>query len=71
MSRRKHREGRGRLESLLFSFMGPPQLGDANAPIRHVEQPVTTCGTCGRPHDEHEIVRSPRLTYSRCPPPQA
>ena len=70
MSRRKPGQGRGRLERLLFSFMGPPQLGDASAPVRHVEPPVTICATCSRPHHEHEIVRSPRLTYSRCPPRQ-
>ncbi len=71
MRRRTPREGRGRIERLLFSFMGPPQLGDMSAPVRQVEHPVTRCATCSQPHDEHEIVRTPRLTYSRCPEPRA
>ncbi len=58
---------RGLFERFIFSFMGPPQLGDVNAPVREVAQPVTLCAKCRRPYDEHEIVRDPRLTYTRCP----
>ncbi len=62
------RRGRGRWERVLFSVMGPPQLGDAGAPVREVPQPqVSACPTCSRPYDVHEIVRAPRLTYTRCP----
>ena len=65
---KRGRAGSGRWERLLFSVMGPPQLGDASAPLREVAPPpVTACPKCGRPYDEHEIVRSPRLTWTRCP----
>ena len=60
---------RGRFERVLFSFMGPPQLGDVNAPAADLPaRPVELCGKCGQAYDEHEIVRDPRLTYTRCPP---
>jgi hypothetical protein len=61
---------RGRFERLMFSFMGPPQLGDLNAPVPVLpKRPVELCTRCRRPYDEHEVVRDPRLTYSRCPAP--
>ena len=63
------RGGRSRFERVLFSFMGPPQLGDLNAPVRQLPAaPVVPCPTCGQPYEEHEVVRDPRLTYTRCPP---
>ena len=62
-----NRPRRGLFERVLFSFMGPPQLGDVSAPIREVEQPVTLCSKCSLPHGDHEVVRTPRLTYTRCP----
>jgi hypothetical protein len=53
---------------MLFSVMGPPQLGHTGAPTREVPPPpVTSCPTCSQPYDLHEIVRSPRLTWTRCP----
>lgn len=62
--------GRGLFERFLFSFMGPPQLGDVNAPMAELPPPpVATCTKCGLPFDEHEVVRDPRLTYTRCPSP--
>ncbi len=66
------RRGGGRgarlLERLLFSVMGPPQLGDLSAPVREpAARPVATCSRCGAPRDSHEVVRTPTLTYSRCP----
>lgn len=65
---RRGRAGSGRWERLLFSVMGPPQLGDAGAPVREVAPPpVTACPTCRQPYDAHEIVRSPGLTWTRCP----
>lgn len=62
---------RGRWERIMFSVMGPPQVGDINAPIRDLPpRPVELCGTCGQPYEEHTIVRDPGLTYSRCPVPR-
>ena len=59
--------GRRWFERVLFSVMGPPQLGDVNAPAQEVAPgPVDICGQCGQPRDEHEVVRTPRLTYTRC-----
>ena len=57
---------RGRLHRLLFSVMGPPQLGDLAAPDTS-EPRVELCAKCGRPYDEHELVRGPRFTTTRCP----
>jgi len=73
MSERDEQTGaprRGRFERFVFTFMGPPQLGDASAPVRELP-PVAgpPCSKCGRPYDDHEIVRDPRLTYTRCPAP--
>ena len=60
--------GRGRWERMLFSVMGPPQLGHAGPPAVEVPPPpVAPCPKCARPYDLHEIVRDPRLTYTRCP----
>ena len=65
---RQGRERSGRWERLLFSVMGPPQLGDPGAPAREVLPPaVAACPKCTQPYDLHEIVRDPRLTYTRCP----
>jgi hypothetical protein len=52
----------------MFSIMGPPQIGDVNAPMPELpERPVDICPTCEQPRDDHEVIRSPRLTYTRCP----
>lgn len=59
-----------RWERLVFTFMGPPQLGDGGGPAREVPPPpVTACPKCARPYDVHEVVRDPRLTWTRCPQP--
>jgi hypothetical protein len=61
--------GAGRLERLLFSFMGPPQLGDLNAPVRApADAQAALCHRCGRLWDEHQVVRTPSRTYATCPP---
>jgi hypothetical protein len=61
---------RGFFERFLFSFMGPPQLGDVNAPPRDLPvRPSARCPKCGQSYDEHEVVRDPGLTYTRCPAP--
>lgn len=62
------RDGQSRFERVLFSVMGPPQLGDLSAPPADLpERPVEICPRCERPRDDHEVVRTPRLTYTRCP----
>ena len=64
----RQREGRGWFERVLFSFMGPPELGDLSAPPREAPAgPVARCTKCGQAYDDHEIVRDPGLTYTRCP----
>jgi len=59
--------GRG-LGRFLFYFMGPPEVGDPNAP-RSV--PASTvpqlCAACGKPMSEHEIDRSHGKSATRCP----
>lgn len=63
------REGRGLFERFLFSFMGPPEIGDLNAPPKDLPpRPVARCTQCSQPYDDHEVVRDPGLTYTRCPP---
>ena len=57
---------RGFLERFLFSFMGPPQLGDPNAPVRSPAR-IDRCSRCGHPWDEHEVVRVSTHSYTRCP----
>jgi hypothetical protein len=65
---RKASGRRGILERFLFSFMGPPQLGDVNAPPADLPVvPSARCPKCRLPYDEHEVVRDPGLTYTRCP----
>ena len=60
--------GRGRFERFLFSFMGPPQLGDVNAPSSYVPDPAAAlCRKCDQPWDDHEVVRTGQRTYARCP----
>ncbi len=53
---------------MLFSVMGPPELGDVNAPVPVLpDRPAQLCTTCGQDRDTHEVVRTPKLTYTRCP----
>ena len=62
---------RGLFERIMFSFMGPPQLGDINAPSTVKRDPAADlCHKCGQPWDQHEIVRTGSMTYARCPQPQ-
>ena len=76
--RRRRRHGqdagpprRGLVERVLFSFMGPPQVGDVNAPSTVVPDPAAAlCHRCGTPWDGHERVRTPSMTYTRCPEAQ-
>ena len=58
---------RGWFERFLFSFMGPPQLGDPNEPLKpRAARPAELCPRCGRPYDEHDVVRTAGGTFSRC-----
>jgi hypothetical protein len=56
-------------EKLLLTFMGPPQLGDVNAPLPDTPLPDPVCPRCGWRRSEHEVVRDPGLTHTRCPAP--
>lgn len=57
-----------RLERALMSVMGPASVGDVNAPLNPVpDRPVEICPSCGQPQGDHEVVREPGLTYTRCP----
>ncbi|MEX2289051.1 MAG: hypothetical protein WD794_01835 [Mycobacteriales bacterium] len=68
MNRRRKATGRGWFERFVFSVMGPPQVGDVNAPVTVPPDPgATLCHKCRRPWDDHEIVRTGSMTYARCP----
>lgn len=63
--------GRGPFERFLFSFMGPPQLGDVNAPSTYQADPrASLCHKCGEPWDDHQRVQAGNWTYKKCPRPQ-
>jgi hypothetical protein len=55
-----------RWHRMLLSVMGPPQLGPYGDEVV-VPPTVSRCSRCGHPDAEHEVVRSPALTYRRCP----
>lgn len=58
----------GRFERMLLSVMGPPQLGDVNAPAaRRLDPQVDLCTRCGKPWDDHTHVRSGSYSYLTCP----
>lgn len=58
-----------RWHRMLLSVMGPPQLGPYGDPIAaHPDDSL--CTRCQQPRVDHEIVRSPGLTYSQCRPPR-
>ncbi len=60
--------GRRRFERVMFSFMGPPQVGDVSEPVTVVpDHAQLHCRRCGRPWDDHEVVRTVSMTYARCP----
>ena len=52
----------------MFSFMGPPQLGEDKAPEGYSADPrALLCTKCGQPWDAHERVRTSSMTYMACP----
>ena len=60
--------GPGRLERLLFSFMGPPQLGTDKAPEGYVRDlAADLCHKCALPWDGHRRVHTGSMTHLRCP----
>ncbi len=73
MNRRsKDRKGSGtRLswwERLMFSVMGPPELGEHRSPEGYQPDPAANeCRKCGQSYDEHQRVNSGTFTYARCP----
>ena len=68
-SRRRAAPGQRRWwEKLMFSFMGPPQLGELKARDGYVPDPqAQLCTKCGQPWDAHERVRTSNMTYTKCP----
>ncbi len=57
-----------RLERFMFSFMGPPQLGEDKPPEGYTPDPrAALCHRCGQPWDSHERVNASNMTYTRCP----
>lgn len=62
------RGGPGLFERIVFSFMGPPQLGEHKAPEGYVPDPAASlCHKCSEPWDAHERVHTGSMTYRRCP----
>ena len=65
---RRDAAGRGRFERCLFSFMGPPQLGDDRAPEGYVRDPAADlCHRCAQPWADHDRVHTGSITHLRCP----
>lgn len=61
---------RGWWERLLFSFMGPPQLGTHQDREGYVpDARAQLCTRCGQPWDAHERVHASNMTYTKCPAP--
>ena len=70
MTERSRKDPRrlGLFERILFSVMGPPQVGDVHAPSTLVPDPsADLCHRCGQPWEAHERVHTGSVTYRRCP----
>jgi len=66
--KRRDKDGRGLWERSLFTFMGPPQLGEDRAPDGYVpDEAANLCHKCAQPWEEHERVHTGSMTYRRCP----
>ena len=66
--RKRRQTDKGWFESGLFTIMGPAQVGDVNAPLTYEPTPEDLrCPRCGRPWDEHEVVRTHNRTVAHCP----
>ena len=57
----------GIFERAMFSFMGPPQLGENRAREGYVpDTGATLCHRCGQPWTDHERVNTGTFAYRRC-----
>lgn len=68
--RRKDKPERDRpwFEAGLFTVMGPAQVGDVNAPLTYTPTAADLqCHRCGRPWDEHTVMRTDNRTVAHCP----
>lgn len=62
------RKVREKFEKAMFSFMGPAQIGNNEAPEGYVpDEAANLCHKCGQPWDAHERVHTGTMTYRRCP----
>jgi hypothetical protein len=60
--------GQRSFEKIMFSFMGPPQLGENKAPAGYVaDDTANLCHKCGLRWEAHERVHTGTMTYRRCP----
>jgi hypothetical protein len=58
-------------ERFMFSFMGPPQLGENKVREGYVaNEAANLCHKCSQPWDAHERVHTGSMNYRRCPAPQ-
>ena len=66
-SRRDDRSELGLFERTIFSFMGPPQLGDQKVREGYVaDESANLCHKCGEHWDSHERVNTGTFAYRRC-----
>lgn len=57
-----------RFERLLLSVLGPPSVGDPDAPARVVELWDDVCPSCDKARSTHPVTRDPELgSVSVCP----
>ena len=60
--------GRGFFERIMFSFMGPPQIGENKVREGYVpDAAADLCPKCGQPWDAHQRVHTGTMTYRVCP----
>jgi hypothetical protein len=60
--------GQRSFEKVMFSFMGPPQLGENKPPAGYVvDDAANLCHRCGQQWSTHERVHTGTMTYRRCP----
>ena len=71
--RRKDRQAKGGgsfFERFIFTFMGPPQLGENKPREGFVpDEQANLCHKCARQWDDHERIHTGTITYRRCPTP--
>ena len=57
-----------RLNRIVYTFMGPAQVGIGRPEAPYVPPADPRCPLCGRLMDEHVIDRSAERTKLHCPP---